>query len=170
MINFYDVISWCLTILYTCQPGQLMYKYMYNNFFFDEILLFEIILHPPGSLKTVELHRRLCTIGSWEYDIPNIFQQILKIFIILNINFRLIRWLIICWNVLLPVELTWCPYPPTFWYWSPSVHPPCKSSENLLKSNDISKQRLAYRGSQILVQKVFEGDLSCAGICTKLKF
>ena len=27
-----------------------------------------------------------------------------------------------------------------------------------------------YPVSQILVQKVFEGDLSCDGICTKLKF
>ena len=27
-----------------------------------------------------------------------------------------------------------------------------------------------YGGYQILVQKVFEGDLSCDGICKKLKF
>ena len=27
-----------------------------------------------------------------------------------------------------------------------------------------------YGGYQILVQKVFEGDLSCDGICMKLKF
>ena len=144
MFNFYDVISWCLTILYTCQPGQ----------------LHTCIIISSGSLKTVELHRRLCTIGSWEYLSTNAAD-----FHNLEDHFQIDSWidfLLKCASrtnvvalpsgiLILEKYVPGLKPPPVL---TPSVRPQCspqcKSSENLLKSNDISKQRLAYNTSDQL--------------------
>ena len=45
------------------------------------------------------------------------------------------------------------------------------SNDGELSTYDrILSAKIVYGGSQILVQKVFEGDLSCDGICMQPKF